>query len=360
MPKAQLFELPQIKVEMGRASEKLLSRPSGTIPNLLGQTLKLIALHALDFDKYSQLNIGWIGDNVLGELKEVSVTADVNDDDDIYTLAATIYRFVQEYDLSVANELSKQFRSFTKAVREKIEDFPELARAEISFANHRLPIAIVKEIVNSNEFGNMRDVAEYVKSVDKTIGDWDEKLKKSEATTTRLATSLEQHTREFNFVGLREGFADLARTIENEQGGARRLMVIFGVLALMPSIADLWFVVVSKVNLAALGLHSLTLMGLGTVSITILLLYYFRIALRKADSCNVQLTQLRLRMSLCRFIQNYADYATQIKSKNPEALAKFESLIFAGIVSSEDKLPSTFDGMDQLAALAKSFSGGGK
>jgi hypothetical protein len=62
-------------------------------------------------------------------------------------------------------------------------------------------------------------------------------------------------------------------------------------------------------------------------------------------------------MSLCRFIQSYADYSIDIKEKNSEALSKFEAIIFSGLVGSEDKLPSTFDGIEQLTAFAKSITG---
>ncbi|HDR1137280.1 TPA: hypothetical protein QB640_002020 [Pasteurella multocida] len=63
--------------------------------------------------------------------------------------------------------------------------------------------------------------------------------------------------------------------------------------------------------------------------------------------------QLELRQSLCQFIQNYADYAKEIKEKDSASLEKFENLIFSSILSSPDKVPSTFDGLDQLANIVK-------
>jgi hypothetical protein len=65
-------------------------------------------------------------------------------------------------------------------------------------------------------------------------------------------------------------------------------------------------------------------------------------------------------MALCQFIQNYAEYSKEIKTKDKSALEKFENLIFSGIVSDEQNLPSTFDGIEQLSKLADAIKGGKK
>lgn len=67
--------------------------------------------------------------------------------------------------------------------------------------------------------------------------------------------------------------------------------------------------------------------------------------------------QLELRKALCQFIQSYVDYSTVIKKQDSAALEKFESLIFSGVVSDPEKVPSTFDGLDQIGALLKNVRG---
>jgi len=57
-----------------------------------------------------------------------------------------------------------------------------------------------------------------------------------------------------------------------------------------------------------------------------------------------QMMQLELRMALCQFIHNHAD-----------DYEKFENIIFSPLVSSDDKIPTTFDGMEQLAKLVSEF-----
>lgn len=74
-------------------------------------------------------------------------------------------------------------------------------------------------------------------------------------------------------------------------------------------------------------------------------------------SVQSQLLQLDLRMTLCRFIQSYAEYAAELKAKPPEGFEKFESVIFSPLVSSDDKIPNTFDGLDQLSSVVNIVKG---
>lgn len=41
--------------------------------------------------------------------------------------------------------------------------------------------------------------------------------------------------------------------------------------------------------------------------------------------------------------------------ENPGGLDKFEQLIFSGLVASEESIPSTFDGIEQLVKALKGF-----
>jgi len=88
-------------------------------------------------------------------------------------------------------------------------------------------------------------------------------------------------------------------------------------------------------------------------AITLVMLYYFRVSLANYNSTRAQLMQIELRMSLCQFIQGYSKYSSEISKENENLLGKFEDVIFSNIMISEDKIPSTFDGLEQLATLIK-------
>lgn len=324
----------------------------------VGQVLRIISKNSGSFDDFCQINIKWIGPQVKNSIYAIGQGGDEQERDlNLYMLSSSIYRFVMEYNLSVKNDLSRELQAFLSIVKMKIEDFPENERVQIEYARQEMPISILKELINSEEMGNLRNLPEIAQNIQTKVDGWNASLEAKEQTAVRLGNVLEKHTREFNFVGLHEGFSDLEKRISSELSEARKCLWLFGALMIAPSFAEVLLIVSGYIDLTGLNTYSLVAVMLGTVTVTLLLLYFFRISLRKADSCTAQLMQIRLRMSLCRFIQGYADYSVEIKQKNSDALAKFESLIFSGIVGSDDKLPSTFDGMEQLAALAKSIKG---
>lgn len=87
----------------------------------------------------------------------------------------------------------------------------------------------------------------------------------------------------------------------------------------------------------------------------ILLLYFFRFALLHFNASKAQLLQLEVRMAVCAFIEDYAKFAKENKEQD---LSKFESMIFSAIAPDNEKMPSTFDGMDQLATFIKNVKNG--
>lgn len=84
-------------------------------------------------------------------------------------------------------------------------------------------------------------------------------------------------------------------------------------------------------------------------------IYYFRVLLFNYKSVKSQLLQIELRKTLCKFIQSYSSYSKTMKAQDSDSLAKFENIIFSGIISDEEKLPSTYDGMDQIGKLIQSI-----
>lgn len=107
--------------------------------------------------------------------------------------------------------------------------------------------------------------------------------------------------------------------------------------------------------------HKTTLVySLPTVlAVEIILLYLFRVVLGQFRSVKAQLLQIDLRISICQFVESYADYVSRLRTKDSSALAKFEALIFSGLVTEEAGIPSTFDGTEQIARLIRSIRGGG-
>jgi hypothetical protein len=352
MNHTKLFDNPTPIQRLKDAAALLEARSGDEKCRRLGQILRIMSGSAAEFDQYCQMNIEWIGQRLMAEIGNMAAGSD-----NIDLVSAFIYRFIVEFDLSVKGDLSFELRTFLNQIRSAAPEMTEEARAHIDHARQEMPIAIVKRILNSDELDSLRNVSSIAATVEQKMAQWQVTLAEQEEKALRLGAILEKHTQEFNFVGLHDGFADLSTHIVDELRDARTGIIAFGMLVLVPSAINLWLVVIKQIDLSKMAGYTLLAASIGTLTLTLLFLYFFRIALRKADSCRAQLVQVRLRMTLCRFIQSYADYSKEIKEKNPDALSRFEALIFSGIVSTEDKLPSTFDGIEQLTVLAKSIRG---
>ena len=128
---------------------------------------------------------------------------------------------------------------------------------------------------------------------------------------------------------------------------------ILSVLIILPVLAEFIFIYrnIEDINSIKDGLIASILPALSLVAIFI---YYFRVLLFNYKSVKSQLLQIDLRKTLCRFIQSYSDYSADIKKQDSESLSKFENIIFSGIISDDGKLPSTYDGLEQIVKLIKS------
>jgi hypothetical protein len=91
------------------------------------------------------------------------------------------------------------------------------------------------------------------------------------------------------------------------------------------------------------------------LALELILLYFFRVVLSNFRGLQAQLLQLNLRVSLCQFIQSYSEYSSKIKKTDASALERFEAIVFSAVTSNADKMPATFDGVEQLAKLVSSL-----
>lgn len=184
-------------------------------------------------------------------------------------------------------------------------------------------------------------------------------INEKEKKVNQLAQQLEDQKTAFNFVGLSQGFENLLK--QKRLAKWITLFLMF-VVCLMLIIFPLLFIGARFLNwLEGFNVkwneigweHMLPILGLEFI-----LIYFFRVILNHYNSIQTQIMQLELRQSLCQFIQSYADYAKEIKEKDGSSLEKFENLIFSSILSTPDKVPSTFDGLDQLANFVKEIKKG--
>ncbi|MDU5794493.1 MAG: hypothetical protein E6Z57_06710 [Haemophilus parainfluenzae] len=210
---------------------------------------------------------------------------------------------------------------------------------------------------------NVKEAEEKLKNIDSKIKLRTENLEsflsKKEKEVKTLASKLEEQKIAFNFVGLSQGFENLLSKKRISKWTSFPIMAIFCIFLITVPIVFLggrflnWFSEYN-INWNDIGWeHTLPIFGLEFV-----LIYFFRVVLTHYNSIQTQIMQIELRQSLCQFIQSYADYAKEIKEKDGGSLEKFENLIFSSILSTPDKVPSTFDGLEQLSNLIKNLKSG--
>jgi hypothetical protein len=101
-----------------------------------------------------------------------------------------------------------------------------------------------------------------------------------------------------------------------------------------------------------LGIVNRLLNYLPLAVIELFLLFYFKILLSNYNSAQAQLLQLRMRKSVCQFIQDYISFKKQNEVGD---LEKFDSLIFGNLMPNAEQIPSTFEGLDHLGKIIGEF-----
>ncbi len=313
----------------------------------LRQTLGIIKNNAVQFDENCQMNVRWNKSTFAREL-EIVARKPLTDVDELY---GTIFRFMIEFELTIQNDLSMELRAFITFADEQLIEFNTNTQKVITWSRLQMPVAIMKNLLNSKPLQNLRDIGQLAQQVDVELKKFSKELTDSESRAEVLRGSLESYKIGFNFVGLFQGFDDLSNAKLAEIAGWRKWLLLFGLLGVTPLCIELIVVYFNRDRIEELKWFFVA-SAVPIVSLTVLFIYFFRIALRGADAARSQLLQIELRKTLCRFIQSYAEYTKGIKEGS---LAKFENIIFSGIVASDERLPTTFDGLEQLTGMIKAF-----
>ena len=271
------------------------------------------------------------------------------------------YMFTKSDLLKIEKKiLDDNYDFIHKENKEKIENIK----------NRQLDIWILGYYLYSKPFKSFEKYEDLVKESNENALKIEKKIQEKEDSISKfiekkqkevdiLDEKLDKQKTAFNFVGLSQGFENLLSKKRISKWTSFSIMTIFCILLITVPIVFLggrflnWFPEYN-INWNDIGWeHTLPIFGLEFV-----LIYFFRVVLTHYNSIQTQIMQIELRQSLCQFIQSYADYAKEIKEKDGGSLEKFENLIFSSILSTPDKVPSTFDGLEQLSNLIKNLKSG--
>lgn len=299
----------------------------------------------------TEISIKHYSQRLLFELNKQSVS-----EESIDLIYSYFLNFLIERKLNSQEDLPIEYANFIDFATYSTDCFSIKAKMQIEYALRGLPLEVVNNLIHSRRFKEYEKFPQLVATAERLISDWDENLGSKISEIKDLESSLKKHEIAFNFVGLYAGFSKLGRIKKEEYCWAKRIMFLLGVLIPLPLIAEAIYMLSMPVE--ALANYSYLIKTIPIFSLTLIMIYYFRISLNNYNSIRAQIMQIELRKSLCRFIQSYAEYVKGVKSNGNESLlVKFEEIIFSNIMTSEEKVPSTFDGLEQLAGLIGAVKG---
>ena len=303
-----------------------------------------------EFDRGCQFNILNIGESFTRALSSSGL--DANSVGDLFV---DCYRFFSEFnfyrDSNFPGSIAYDVGQALNKIRYKTSGIPKGLKDQIVYADNFMPVSLAKEFLSKPDFEVVRKFDVKYGELKEVILELDTKLASEKEEVKILHDALNKYKNAFNFVGLYKGFDDIAKSKRLSANFSVILMCVLALLMLAPFVWKIWCGVVGAGDQFSLDLF------LAFVGFDLLLLYFFRVVFHGYKSLKGQLVQLDLRRAACQFIQSYANYAKDIRVGNPALLERFETLVFSGIVTNEDNIPSSFDGLDQISKIIEKFKG---
>jgi len=301
-----------------------------------------------EWDKNTQFNISDTSTQLKVALTKNQSESEKNDK--LNVMLVILFSFYSEYQLYKPIGTTEHYSSLKHFLKNNLDEFPENLSAYLNYIWNEMPSAVLKFLMSSADFATIRNFIEVKKEADILKESWDAELSQKKTDVDNLKESLESYKDGFNFVALYAGFKNLGDAKQKELGMAKFFVLVIGAIIPVIIAAGFWHLVTAKTH--SQNLYDL-IYFIPATALSAILIYYFRISLSNYNSLRAQKMQIELRKSLCQFIQEYSRYSSEISKENPGLLVKFEEVIFSNIMTSEDKIPSTFDGIEQIANLIK-------
>ena len=329
---------------------------SNQIAKSLLQIIELMVANSAKFDEHCTANIEWIGDRFIREVRDFPDLLEGQRIGAITSAFVSAFRFLCELEFTLPAEPSSELRQAGNFVDKNLELFSEYERKEIVYTRYLMPVQVAKKLLNNPAITEFRKFSQKVEEATKLKDDWDAQLAQREVHLESIKESLKQATASYNFVGLVDGFRRLSTAKQTERNVAFWSLIAFGLVMITPPAFQIAYVLAHIDTLESN--KGLLLYTLPTIlAIEVILIYFFRVVLAQFRSVKAQILQLDLRIALCQFVQSYAEYSVKVKKDDPNALAKFEAVVFSSLVPENEGIPSTFDGAEQLANLIKGIRG---
>ncbi|MCP1629655.1 archaellum component FlaC [Citrobacter amalonaticus] len=310
---------------------------------------------------------------------------------------SNLLRLLYEYyfwtgTLSTLNNNHITNKTLTSLDNAFADDNPNV---DFSWIRDKLPIALMKWLLNSDDFISARNfISELDSSKGKVLNEISENstlaihhIKKSSEASLQMISdnydsikktiidgkqeaesnldyvkesiieikALEERVKnlksEYNFVGLSNGFDRIKNKKEKELSSTEmNYKNLFGTIFIAPVIAVILHFCFP--NLYPKD-YSTIFIILPFLTIEMAIIYFFRLSYLEAKALRTQLMQIELRLSLCAFIDGYVEYRRKNNIDIENVLDSFDALIFSPIQTNENNIPAMFDGLEAIAGVAE-------
>lgn len=333
-----------------------LESPNPEVVKPLATFFYILSQNLQTFDEHCQGNIEWLGDRFIGQLISFMGGGQQEQNQTLIDIFTTSYRFVCELEFSQPGELSFDLKTFKQFAHDNLESFQGTSRQQIIYASYTMPANLTKKIIQHSSLSAFKDFTETANTAKILKEEWDKEIANKKEETDGLMDAIQRLQTKYNFVGLVKGFEILTAKKKTEASRAFIALLALGVIMVIPVCIQLGFVLN---NVESIDSHRTTLVYSlpPLLALELILLYFFRVVLSNFRNSQAQLLQLELRVSLCQFIQSYAEYSAKIKKADKSALERFEAIVFSSVAADAEKMPATFDGLEQLANLISSIRG---
>lgn len=217
---------------------------------------------------------------------------------------------------------------------------------KLTVHNNKLDTVLSKAEEISNKYNELKNIDDvYFKDFKNKLrlisSDLETGVYEKIKTVEDLDEKINQANDNLTLKGLSGAYGELSVEKRKEKSMAGWILLLSIVLVFLPFIIK--FVVLSS------GMKYDYFEYIITGSMTLIFIYYFRVALLNYNSVKTELNQINLRMALCKFINGYVEFSQ--RNNNHESLSKFENLIFSNVIPDDKNIPATLDGLEQLAKL---------
>lgn len=292
------------------------------------------------------------------------IQSQINDDESkstfikvLNTSCGLLYIYLKELTFrspKQANEINIRIPNYISFIEDFISDDHDFNFYK-EYGRDKLHFEILRNVFHSENFNGLLDTEVKLNQIKNDIKNWENSLSIKEKNVSDLEKRLVEVKSTYDFVLLNKGFKELYDQKKLELKERRKGYSQFGATLVCVPLAVIIGIIILILTGYESKLASMWFLAIPITTLMLFLFYFTRVGLQHVRSVQSQMMQLELRMALCQFIHNYAEDSEKLHKKNPAGFERFENIIFSPLVSSDDKIPTTFDGMEQLAKLVSEF-----